>query len=99
MARTPPASNEALRLEELTQVLNRPGVVKQRVLSHAAKWRLPLLDDGGLGFWIAVHRTRAMLPGIDEAYQTESRQWLEEHGVKVQFEVVLPQQEEATDGA
>lgn len=98
MARTPPTSNEELRLQELTQILNRPAVVKQRVLSHAAKWRLPLIDDGGLGFWIAVHRTRAMLPGVAPQYQAESRQWLQEHGVTVQFEVVLPQQE-ATDGA
>jgi hypothetical protein len=98
MARTPPTSNEALRLKELAQVLNRPAVVKQRVLSHAAEWRLPLLDDGGLGFWIAVHRTRAMLPGVDDVYQAESRQWLQEHGVNVQFEVVLPQQE-VMDGA
>lgn len=98
MARTPPTSNEALRLKELAQILNRPAILKRRVLAHAARWRLPLLDDGGLGFWIAVHRTRSMLPGIEPEYQTESRQWLHEHGVNVQFEVVLPQEEEAASG-
>ena len=97
--RNVPTSNDELRLSELVTVLNRPAVIKQRVLAHAARWRLPLTDDGGMGFWIAVYRVRAQLDGVEPQYQAASRQWLRANGYGALPEAQEPSEEGATDGS